>query len=62
MQVDLSISVTLPVLPVYLCPTSFHEGFEVALITDIKKENKYFTPPTLTPDSSYGAAYSTVTQ
>lgn len=43
-------------------PHIFSEGFEVALITDIKKENKYFTPPTLTPDSSYGAAYSTVTQ
>ena len=36
MEVDLSISATsfVPLL-IYLCSTYFHEGFEVALITDI---------------------------
>lgn len=35
-QMDLSISATSFVaLPIYICPTSFHEGFEVALITDM---------------------------
>lgn len=39
MQMDLSIPVTsFLALPIYLCPTSLHERFEMTLITDIKQK------------------------